>query len=237
MHRFLQGYLYPSFTGSTLAKFRGADAVAMWTYFKKLWRVTQPGSLNYSTMADSLLTDEVWIAWDHSARLIKAFEQRPKDFIALPAPIGPKGRGFMAVVSGLGIPKGVALPEDPATLIDYLTQGVIQNRTLRETGFFPVVASTDDADLSPSLRELDQAVREQSDSFNSIPTLLPIGLGERGDAYNDLFMLTFSDIVLGEGDIPGVLNANAAKLQKILNESDARFWLPDKADERPGKIE
>ena len=71
----------------------------------------------------------------------------------------------------------------------------------------------------------------------AVPTLLPIGLGERGDAYNSLFMLTFSDIVLGEGDVTAVLSANAAKLQKILNESGAGFWLPDKSGERPGKIE
>jgi multiple sugar transport system substrate-binding protein len=241
MHRFLQGYLYPSFTGSSLAKFRGAEAQAMWGYLKKLWRVTQPGSLNYSTMADPLLTDEVWIAWDHSARLIKVFEQRPEDFMAIPAPIGPKGRGFMAVVSGLGIPEGVALPKNPAILIDYLTREAIQERTLRETGFFPVIdvanGAAEGAGISLPLRELGAAVREQSSSPASITTLLPIGLGERGDDYNKLFMLTFSDIVLGGTDIAAVLNANAAKLQRILDESNASFWPPDKAGERPGKIE
>lgn len=237
MHRFLQGYLYPSFTGSTLEKFRSPEAQAMWAYLKKLWRVIQPGSLNYSTMADPLLTDDVWIAWDHSARLIKAFEQRPNDFIAIPSPIGPKGRGFMAVVSGLGIPVGVKTPKDPAMLMDYLTRAAIQERTLAETGFFPVLASADDSGLSPALRELGKAVREQSGSPVAVPTLLPIGLGERGDAYNGLFMLTFSDIVLGGGDVATILNANAAKLQDILNESRAGFWLPDKAGGRPGKIE
>ncbi len=237
MHRFLQGYLYPSFTGSTLEKFRSPEARAMWGYLKKLWRVTQPGSLNYSTMADPLLTDEVWIAWDHNARLIKVFEQRPDDFIAIPSPIGPKGRGFMAVVSGLGIPAGVKAPKDPALLIDYLTRAAIQERTLAETGFFPVLATADDAGLSPGLRELAKAVREQSGSPLAVPTLLPIGLGERGDAYNNLFMLTFSDIVLGGGDVASILNASAAKLQDILNESRAGFWLPDKAGGRPGKIE
>jgi multiple sugar transport system substrate-binding protein len=188
-------------------------------------------------MADPLLTDDVWIAWDHNARLIKVFEQRPKDFIAIPSPIGPKGRGFMAVVSGLGIPAGVKTPKDPAILIDYITRSAIQERTLAETGFFPVLASADDTGLSLGLQELGKAVREQSGSPQAVPTLLPIGLGERGDAYNGLFMLTFSDIVLGGGDVAAVLNANAAKLQKILNESVAGFWLPDKAGARPGKIE
>lgn len=36
MHRFLQGYLYPSFTGSTLLKFKSPEAESMWAYFKEL---------------------------------------------------------------------------------------------------------------------------------------------------------------------------------------------------------
>jgi multiple sugar transport system substrate-binding protein len=235
MHRFLQGYLYPSFTGSTLAKFRGSDAAAMWTFLKKLWRVVQPGSLGYSTMADPLLAGDVWIAWDHSARLIKVFESRPDDFIAVPAPAGPKGLGFMAVVSGLGIPTGAAASADAALLIDYLTRPEVQTRTLEETGFFPVTAATSSS--KASLRELTRAIEEQAASAKAIPTLLPVGLGERGDRYNSLFMLTFSDIVLGGMDIGEVLDANAAKLQQILVESKAALWAPDKAAGRPGKLE
>ena len=50
MHRFFQGYLYPSFTDSTLLKFRSPAAAAMWEYFKRLWSYVQPSSLVYSTM-------------------------------------------------------------------------------------------------------------------------------------------------------------------------------------------
>ncbi len=52
-----------------------------------------------------MLTGEVWVAWDHTARLADAFNQQPDDFVAFPAPAGPAGRGFMPVVAGLGIPK------------------------------------------------------------------------------------------------------------------------------------
>ena len=38
MHRFLQGYLYPSYTGGTIRKFRSPDAETMWRDFKDLWR-------------------------------------------------------------------------------------------------------------------------------------------------------------------------------------------------------
>ena len=237
MHRFFQGYLYPSFTASTLLKFRGSDALAMWAYFKKLWPLVHPGSLVYSTMAEPLLTGDVWIAWDHTARLMKAFEEKPDDFVAFPAPIGPKGRGFMAVVSGLGIPKKVASTKNPSILIDYLTEPTIQNRALNETGFFPVVASGVTSDVPPYLRGLNSAVDKQANSLDSIPTLMPIGLGERGGDYNNLFMLTFSEIVLEDGDMQTVLNANAAELQKVIDEGNVRCWLPDASDKRPCKIE
>ena len=237
MHRFFQGYLYPSFTASTLLKFRSPAAKGMWEYFKSLWNYVHPGSLIYSTMAEPLITQDVWIAWDHTARLIKAFEKMPGDFVAFPAPIGPQGRGFMAVVSGLSVPRGSRVLEDQELLVDYLTQPAIQSRTLSETGFFPVVESEGTDDIPPDLRELSTAVSRQAGSSVSIPTLLPIGLGERGDDYNSLFMLTFSEIVLDDGDIQTALDTNAAELQMIIDEEKAGCWLPDVSKERPCHLE
>lgn len=237
MHRFFQGYLYPSFTGSTLLKFRGAEAKGMWEYFKGLWQYVHPGSLSYSTMAEPLITQDVWIAWDHTARLVKAFEETPDDFVAFPAPIGPRGRGFMPVVSGLSVPREAKAFEDQTILIDYLTQPTIQNRTLRETGFFPVIESGENRDIPQYLRELGAAVKEQADSPASIPTLLPIGLGERGNDYNRLFMLAFSGIVLEGADMQKTLDSNAAELQRIVIEKNAKCWLPDVSDERPCRLE
>lgn len=237
MHRFLQGYLYPSFTGSTLVKFRSPQAVAMWQYFKELWEYVYPGSLNYSTMADPLLVGDVWIAWDHTARLMRVFQEKPDDFVAFPAPAGPKGRGFLAVVSGLAIPAQVRVPGDPELLIDYLTQGAIQQRTLLETGFFPVLDMTGPDQGGATAAGLSAAVRRQSTAADSIPVLLPVGLGEGNDAYNEVFMLAFSDIVLGGKDIAGTLQLSAQKLQAILDQANARAWQPDKADTRPVQIE
>lgn len=237
MHRFFQGYLYPSFTRSTLLKFRGAAAVAMWAYFKDLWSFVHPASLVYSTMSEPLLTGDVWIAWDHTARLMKAFEEKPNDFVAFPAPIGPQGRGFMAVISGLAIPKKVADSQSQALLIDYLTQPAIQDRTLSETGFFPVLAAQSTTDIPAYLQELGSAVNKQANARNSIPTLMPIGLGKHGDDYNNLFMLTFSEIVLEGKEAAGVLNENAGELQKLLDAENAKCWLPDVGDERPCEIE
>lgn len=237
MHRFFQGYLYPSFTASTLLKFRSRDAAAMWEYFRELWSFAQPRSLVYSTMAEPLLSGDVWIAWDHTARLVKAFEERGEEFVAFPAPIGPKGRGFMPVSSGLAIPAAVRNPRDAALLIDYLTRPEVQAKTLRETGFFPVIDLPEDSPLPPYLREIGSAVSKQSLSEKSIPTLLPIGLGEHGGDYNSLFMLTFSEIVLEGKDVLEVLSSNVVELQKIIDAEDAKCWLPDVSERRPCRIE
>ncbi len=43
IHRFFQGYAYPSFTYSEVTKFRSPEAVAMWEKIKELWNVHQPG--------------------------------------------------------------------------------------------------------------------------------------------------------------------------------------------------
>ena len=237
MHRFFQGYLYPSFTDSTLLKFRTPAAAAMWDYFKRLWSYVQPSSLVYSTMSEPLLIDEVWIAWDHTARLTKAFQERPDDFVAFPAPKGPKGRGFLAVISGLALPAAAADTANSAMLIDYLTQPAIQERTLTETGFFPVLSGAA-SDATPAyLRNLDKAIKDQMNAKDSILTLMPIGLGDQADNYNSYFMLTFSEIVLEGKDIQGVLDRNAKKLQDIIDKENLDCWLPDTSAERPCRIE
>jgi len=237
MHRFFQGYLYPSFTDSTLLKFRSPAAAAMWEYFKRLWSYVQPSSLVYSTMSEPLLIDEVWIAWDHTARLTKAFQERPDDFVAFPAPIGPKGRGFLAVISGLAVPAAEPDTANAAMLVGYLTQPAIQERTLTETGFFPVLNGPASEAIPAYLRNLDAAVKDQMNAKNSILTLMPIGLGGRAGDYNSYFMLTFSEIVLEGKEIQGVLDRNAKKLQGIIDKENLESWLPDTSAERPCKIE
>ncbi len=88
MHRFLEGYLYPSYTGSTLKKFRSPEAVTMWMDFKELWKYVNPSSSVYSNMSQPFLTGDILVAWDHSARLIKALETEPEKYIVFPASAG-----------------------------------------------------------------------------------------------------------------------------------------------------
>ena len=82
MMRFLQGYLYPSFTGSMTDGFSGLQAAGMWHYLQDLWHYVAPSSLVLDRMDDALLNGEVWVAWDHTARLLRAFREKPDDFVA-----------------------------------------------------------------------------------------------------------------------------------------------------------
>ena len=140
MHRFFQGYLYPSFTASTLLKFRSPAAKGMWEYFKSLWHYVHPGSLIYSTMAEPLITQDVWIAWDHTARLVKAFEKMPGDFVAFPAPIGPQGRGFMELPvagSAIGFANSIAYADQTVKvssgdILNLYTDGLVESACVEE---------------------------------------------------------------------------------------------------------
>jgi multiple sugar transport system substrate-binding protein len=90
-HRFFQGYLLPAYTGSMVTEFRSEAAAEAWGMFRDLWAVTSPASTSYNFMQEPLITDEVWVAFDHTARLANAFNERPDDFVAFPAPAGPRG--------------------------------------------------------------------------------------------------------------------------------------------------
>ena len=52
-----------------VTEFRSAEAEAMWTEFKALWATVNPNSTSYDFMQEPLLAGEVWIAWDHIARV------------------------------------------------------------------------------------------------------------------------------------------------------------------------
>src|ERR1700730_437621 len=141
MHRFFQGYLYPSFTGSSgVAGFKTPEAAAMWKDFRDLWQYVNPQSTNYAFMQEPLASEEVWIAWDHVARLINVANDRPNDFLLVPAPAGPKARGFMPVLARLAIPKGAPNRAGAEQLIDYLTQPAQQSNTALQLAFFPVTS-------------------------------------------------------------------------------------------------
>jgi len=234
MHRFLEGYIYPSYTGGMVTGFRTDDAVKMWEFFKSLWGYAHPQCLTYAYMQEQLLSEEVWVAFDHTARLINAFKERPDDFIAIPAPSGPKGLGFMPVIVGMAIPKTAPNPEGAEAMIEYILQPATQIAILREIGFFPVVDVDFPAYVAGGIRTEGDAVSKQAAASNALPALLPVGLGPRGGEINKIFKDAFRRIIIDGEDIAKVLKAEGDNLQKLqLAEAAGRDRCSLLAARRP----
>jgi multiple sugar transport system substrate-binding protein len=237
-HRFLEGYLWPSFTGGMVSQFKSAEAASMLEWARdSLWPYVNPQSINYEFMQEPLLAGEVWVAFDHTARLLEAFNAEPETFVAFPAPSGPAGRGFMPVIVGLGIPNTAPDPEGGAALIDYLTTADVQAQVLNELGFFPVVDGVDTSNLPEGIAIEAEAVNTQATSADALPALLPVGLGERGGEINQIYRNAFDRVVLDGEDVQTVLNEEGANLQTLMDETGAPCWAPDAPSEGPCQVE
>jgi len=227
MHRLTQGYLYPSYTGGLVTTYRSDDAVKMWTDFKAIWEYTNPQSTTYNNMQDPLLSEEVWVTIDHTARVINAFKNKPDDFVAAPAPAGPKGRYYMSVLAGLGIMKGAPNRAGAEALIEYLTRPNVQASYLREVSFYPILESALPTDLPAYVRLEADGVVKQSKAPDAKVALLPIGLGTKGGDFNKIQQDTLTRIVLKGEDIKTVLNDQANQLNALMTTLNAPCWSPD----------
>lgn len=233
LYRFLQGYLYPSFTGGQVTSFRGAEAVDMWRYLKDLWANCTPASANFAAMQEPLLAGQVQVAWDHVARLVQAPAPRPSEWLMVPAPAGPKGRGYMPVLTGLAIPKGAPDVEGAKAVIRALSTSQVQNELLRQNSFFPTVAGPLPADLPPAVRLEADAVVAQQNAPDALISLPPVGLGQKDGEMSKVFRDTFTAIVLQGADIRSTLDQQARVMQSLLDAVSAPCWAPDPS--RPGQ--
>lgn len=237
MHRFFEGFLYPSFTGGVVTTFRSDAAEAMWTQFAALWKSVNPNSTSINFMQEPLLAGDVWIGFDHVARMLDALRQKPDDFVAFPAPAGPKGRGYMPVLAGLSIVAGAPDTAGAEAVIEYLSRPETQILVARTSGFFPVVNATLPDDLEPGLKLAVAAIARTQSAPDALPSLLPIGLGGQGGAFDKIYLDTFQRIVL-RGEKPrAVLDRQAEALKKIIAETGAPCWKPDAPSSGPCPVE
>jgi multiple sugar transport system substrate-binding protein len=229
IHRFLQGYAYPSYTGGEVTGFKSAEAVQMWQMLKRLWAVTNPQSTTYSSLQDPLESGDVLFGWDHQARLQDAFVKMPDQFIAVPAPRGPKGLGYMSVVAGLAIPNTAPNKAGAEALIDYLTKAQEQNAAATAIGFFPVVegVKVSGPNAPQYLNAESAAASKYTANKSAVPALLPVGLGSTSDQFTLAYQDTFTRIVLRDEDVQTVLSDEAGKLQALLTQAKAACWPPD----------
>ena len=229
--RFLQGNLYPSYTASMVTEYRSADAEAMWGDFKEVWSQSNPNSTSYDFMQEPLMAGEVWIAWDHIARVKDALQQAPNDYLVVAPPAGPKGRAYMPVIAGLAIAKGAPDRKGAAELIAHLTKPETQLITASEVGFFPVVNATLPSTLSPGVKLLAEGVAKTQSAKDALVALLPVGLGDKGGEFNKIYVDTFQRIVLRNEPVRAVLDAQAETMRSIMAATKAPCWAPDKPSE------
>lgn len=227
LHRFIQGHLYPSFTGGMVSTFRSDEAVRMWEYLRELWANTTQASTNYDFMQEPLASGEVTVAWDHVARLVDAPQNAPGDWVMVPTPSGPGGRGYMSVLLGLGIPRGARDADRAKDVIRALSRPDAQVELLRRNSFFPTVRSTIPRDLPPAVLLEAGAVRAQQESRQAVVSLPPVGLGKRDGEMSKIFRDSFTAIVLDRADIRATLAAQARNMQAILDEAKVPCWAPD----------
>jgi multiple sugar transport system substrate-binding protein len=225
LHRFVHGYTYPSFTASTVKRFIGAEV--MWWYIRDLWQYVNPAVATADSMDTLLLDETVWVAWDHTARVKQALIERPDDFIAIPAPAGPFGRGYIAILAGLGIPKLAPNRDAAAKLIEYLTRPEIQVKILEGVGFFPSVAEAAGVVPPGALKLLAEGVSAQAGASDALPALIPGGLGPRGGEFGKIYRDTFIRIVINGEDIRTVLREQGELLNALFAETGAACPLPD----------
>jgi len=195
--------------------------------FASGWKSVNPDSTSYTFMQQPLLAGDVWIGFDHVARVLGALRQKPDEFVAFPVPAGGKGRGYVPVLAGLAVPKGAPDIGGAMALIDYLTRPETEVITARSIGFFPVVNGALPPDLEPGLKLAAAAIEKMQSEKDALPALLPIGLGLRSAEFDEVFMDAFQLIVLRGQKSHEVLDLEAKRLNELMTETGAPCWQPD----------
>jgi multiple sugar transport system substrate-binding protein len=142
----------------------------------------------------------------------------------------------MPVVSGFAIPKSAPDPAQAKALIKYMLTSGAQAKTLDATGFFPVVKGNAAQSLGAGLSSEAKAVAAQSTATDGVESLLPVGLGDKSDAFDKVFTDAFARIVVHNQDAATAVASEASKLQSILNATGAACWKPDPASKGPCQV-
>ncbi len=217
-HRFLHGYLLPSFTGYQAKEFASKDGVAAWEYMRKLVKYIHPASSTWSAMDEPLMKGEVLLAWDHTARIKSAIVQSPDKFDVIPVPRGPKGRGYIIVAVGLAIPQNAPSMDKAEKLIEYLTRPKVQVMVLEKVGFFPTVKQAAGAMPEGALKVLAKGVAAQSSASDSVVAMIP-NLGKKGGEFTNTYRDVFKKVVLQNKDIEKEVKKAGEKLAKLFKDA------------------
>ena len=219
IHRFLQGFLVPSFTGGFVTNFRSKDAARGMGVPAPAPAVTHPQSLTYGFMQVPLLSEEVLLAWDHVARLKTALDQRPDYLIAFPVPKVPKARPYMPVIVGMAIPKNAPNAAGARRSCSTCCESAPRRRCCHR-GILP------GRPWQPVQEHLTRAARGSGRSAQAAEGegrrsgVAPGRIGAEGGNFNKIYIDTFTRIVRNGENIQTVLNEQGALLQQIFDRPE-----------------
>jgi multiple sugar transport system substrate-binding protein len=170
---------------------------------------------------------EVLVAWDHVARLITAVKDKPDEWLMVPAPSGPKGKGYLLIVGGMAVPQGSPEKDKAFELIKAQSKPEAQFETLKSNSFFPVVKTDVGGDLPGGVALEAKAVKAQQEASDALLALPPVGLGEKDPQVSQLFKNCFQEICLNNADVKATLDRQGAELAKIMDSLNVPCWAPD----------
>ena len=70
-------------------------------------------------------------------------------------------------------------------------------------------------------------IAEMQSAKDALPALPPIGLGQRGAEFDNVFMETFQLVVLRGQKPRAVLDREAETLNRLMTKTGAPCWQPD----------
>jgi multiple sugar transport system substrate-binding protein len=118
-----------------------------------------------------------------------------------------------------------------------MMQPETQVATLLATNFYPVTDAPLPADLPSSAKALSPAIFTMTTAKDALPSLLPVGLGDLGGQFNQVYTDTFERIVLGGQPVHDVLTQQAQALRDLMVKANAPCWLPDVPSEGPCPVD
>lgn len=137
----------------------------------------------------------------------------------------------MPVLAEIAVPQTAPDMEKAKELAAYMMQPDQQVATLIATNFFPTTDAAMPDDLPNAAKALGPAVTAMTSASDALPALLPVGLGDKGGQFNQVYIDTFERAVLGGQDLRQVLDQQAETLRALMTETGAPCWLPDAPSE------
>ena len=113
-------------------------AAEAWKIWEKIGKANGfvPTVMNIDSCVDPMMREESWLTVFHNARAGQVYASNETQFTLAPAPIGSKGIGTIAGVSGYAIMKGAPNYDLAVDFLEYLTRPDIQVKIAKGTGGF-----------------------------------------------------------------------------------------------------